>query len=124
MAARLTEEARGLREELYGESIFAVVTHEDCAIYHKKTQETARCWLNPLKLDNLLGLSFEKQQMTDQQVSTTVKSDHKGQNKSRKKTKKEERTAMAKATRIIEDIMPVDSGTTSHMKARSETVSS
>ena len=62
--------------------------------------------------------------MADQQASTTGKSDHKVQKKSRKKNKKDERTAMAKAKRLIEDIMLVDSGTTSHMTERSETVSS
>ena len=100
------------------------VTHEDCAIVHKNTPETTRCWLNPLNPYSRLSLSSEKQQIADQQASTTGKSDHKVQKKSRKKNKKDERTAMAKAKRLIEDIMLVDSGTTSHMTERSETVSS
>ena len=95
------------------------ISHEYCAICHKKTHETFRYWLNLLNPDNRLGMSSEKQQMADQKASTIGKSKHNGQKKSKKKTMKDERTAMAKATRLFEEIMLVDSGTTSHTTARS-----
>ena len=62
--------------------------------------------------------------MTEQQASTDGKSDQKGYKKLKKKAKKDERAAMAKTVKTAEDIMLVDSGTTSHMTARSETVTS
>ena len=78
VAERLTEEEKGLKEALYGESSRAAVTHEGYTICKRTGHETDRCWLNPLNPDNRSGLSADKRQMAKQQASTAGKSDQKG----------------------------------------------
>ena len=124
VAERLIEEAKGLKEALYGESSRAAVTNSVCGICRKTGHETDRCWLNPLNPDNKLGLTADKREMAERQASAAGKSDKNGRKKSRKKAKKDKRAAMAKTKQPGEDVMLVDSGTTSHITARSETVSS
>ena len=60
VAERLTEEAKGLKEALYGESSRAAVTHEGCNICKRAGHDTDRCWLNPMNPDNRLGLSADE----------------------------------------------------------------
>ena len=62
--------------------------------------------------------------MAEWQASGAGKNDQNGRKKSGKKTKKGERAAMSKTMKPGEDVMFVDSGTTSHITARTETVPS